>query len=456
MLDLWGRIRNIRTIILEKWITYGIIVIMVFIPVSYLLSFNTIYCWPTQLLAIRLMRAYFFVFAFLCIVNKNLKIHIVQSDIWIIIMSIIGGISVAFSIFPYQSFNGSFRGDGYLQMIAYFLMFFCVTCIKDEVNKKRIIVSLLILGISECIFGIFQAYGIIDYGEVPNVAVGCTTHFNFFASFVTIITCLFLGFYLFSKSKNIKIIALICSALSFTCLLCTTTRSAFLAVILVILFTLFAEVWVFIKSNDKIRFKSYVKKIIFITFIFTVLFVGISSSLEFLQTKISSINNEMLSSTSKDELGSGRIYLWKRALMSLPEYWATGCGMDNLGIANNNPNFPPFNYKYPINKAHNEYLEILITQGVFQVTAYICFLLSIFIKLFKKWLNSKNGNSMSSIYFALTLAFCGYVSQAFFNISRINVVPYFWIICGLLCIRDENFEIKKLFKKKITEGDHAK
>jgi putative inorganic carbon (HCO3(-)) transporter len=64
----------------------------------------------------------------------------------------------------------------------------------------------------------------------------------------------------------------------------------------------------------------------------------------------------------------------------------------------------------------------LITQGIFSLIAYLSLYGTIIIKKIK----SKEKN----IY--LILPIIGYLTQAFFNISVIEVAPFFYISLGIL------------------------
>ena len=124
------------------------------------------------------------------------------------------------------------------------------------------------------------------------------------------------------------------------------------------------------------------------------------------------------------------MFVWKNTLKVVPKHLLHGVGVDNFYDAFDTPLFRFIKGGDAIeyyDKAHNEYLQKLVTEGIFSLITYLSMLFIIFINSIKKVFKDNE-----SIVIALFLAFIGYLVQAFFNISVIEVAPLFWIICGLL------------------------
>ena len=85
-------------------------------------------------------------------------------------------------------------------------------------------------------------------------------------------------------------------------------------------------------------------------------------------------------------------------------------------------------------KAHNEYLQILVTQGIF---ALICWLI-IYLLIVKDGLIRFFKDKKTY----LLIPVVGYLIQAFFNISVIEVAPMFYMALGL-CINKDNAKLLK-------------
>ena len=99
------------------------------------------------------------------------------------------------------------------------------------------------------------------------------------------------------------------------------------------------------------------------------------------------------------------------------KYWAVGSGIDTFGVV-----YGVDNGLY-YDKAHNVYLQIAITNGIFALSIYLILLLIIFIKGLKR---------KEALYISLLMAFTGYCIQAFANISVVEVAPTFFVISGLI------------------------
>ena len=85
-------------------------------------------------------------------------------------------------------------------------------------------------------------------------------------------------------------------------------------------------------------------------------------------------------------------------------------------------------------KAHNVYIQIGVTNGIFALAAYMLICLVVFLKGFKLKDNYSN---------SLFMAFVSYCILAFANISVIDVAPYFFIILGLLMSEEKSLKISK-------------
>ena len=106
--------------------------------------------------------------------------------------------------------------------------------------------------------------------------------------------------------------------------------------------------------------------------------------------------------------------IWKRSLPLVKKYFSVGAGIDNYY----------FVFKdYPLDKAHNIYLQILVTNGLPSLLLYLGLCLLIFIR------NIKFKGPLTT---ALFVAFVGYSIQGFANISVIDVAPYFYVIMGII------------------------
>jgi O-antigen ligase len=122
--------------------------------------------------------------------------------------------------------------------------------------------------------------------------------------------------------------------------------------------------------------------------------------------------NVVAGANLQDSAGSNRIFIWKEIMKLFPKCWAFGMGPDHLIYAN-----IPLGTGL-VDKAHNIYLEMLITLGAFALISYLVFIIGIIELSAKK----------NSIMYRLMII--SYLLQGFFNIDVIMVLPLFWIILG--------------------------
>jgi len=124
-----------------------------------------------------------------------------------------------------------------------------------------------------------------------------------------------------------------------------------------------------------------------------------------------------------DTFGTNRVYIWRNALSIAPENLLIGTGPDTFGHAFPSDAQQFFGDFY--DKAHNEYLQILICQGVLGLLFYLVFLVDVFRK-------SIIGAFRNEWVAVALVAFTGYLIQAFFNISQPITGPFLFVIAGLL------------------------
>ena len=82
-------------------------------------------------------------------------------------------------------------------------------------------------------------------------------------------------------------------------------------------------------------------------------------------------------------------------------------------------------------KAHNEYLHTLSTQGVLALLNYLA-LLGFSLRMAVSRIVNTSNEDERIIAWTFLAAFSGYIVQAFFNSSIINVAMYFWVVIGML------------------------
>lgn len=356
-------------------------------------------------------------------------------DILTIILIFLAFLSTIFAVVTKISIFGmTKRNEGLLSILSYYLIFLNAKNIKKIESKKFLIDIFLYIGLFQVLYSILQIYtnfGIVRRFSIPYLAHGLCANPNFFASYMSMLVIFSSTLYI--KNKNIKY--LILGAIYNISLTLAQTSGVFLSVIICLIF-----IMIYFHK------KEYIKRTLIVSLTLLIVFFITNFSSLYVQQKIfknnidpqyniikeleytsSKLTNEKVDESVIRSLGNGRINIWMNLLPKVKNYWLVGAGLDNVA------------YIYPqwdsvnIDKAHNVYLQILITNGLPALIIYCGLLLIIFIKGFKL----KNDDV------AIYMLFVVYSIQAFANISVIDVAPYFYLFLGLLT---SNFT-KKLNKK---------
>jgi hypothetical protein len=132
---------------------------------------------------------------------------------------------------------------------------------------------------------------------------------------------------------------------------------------------------------------------------------------------------EILHGNIKDEFGTYRVYVWRNALSVYKDNPIIGSGPDTFYYVF--PEEAQGHYGETYENAHNEYVQILICQGIIGLVCYLIFILGILIKSIPKAFKNP-------LLMAVMAAFAGYCVQAFFNLSVPIVTPLLWVFAGML------------------------
>ena len=354
---------------------------------------------------------------------KMEKFHFKIIDLFILLIIIFSIISWIFAINQKAALVGSVgRWEGLLVIIYYFTILFLSSLVKKE-HKKIIVYTILISGIIQVLYSLCQILSIFDvatvYHDQKPWASGFTYNPMFFATYMIICLGLSIGLY-FDSEKLIKKILFILCSLCFTIgLFISNTLSCFIGLIFIFIIVLIYS----------IKNKYFCKLIII-----TILLISTSITMHLLNATtmfndfitMQNESKEIVSGNVQNHYGSGRIFIWTETIKIVPKHLIHGAGIDNFLYAFGNK--PLQKNRVIYDKAHNEYLQILITEGIFCLIIYLLLYIFIVIKGFK--------NSFKNKQIFLLLPVIGYLVQAFFNISVIVVAPIFYICLGLLVDRD--------------------
>ena len=313
------------------------------------------------------------------------------------------------------------RYEGLYQIFYYFSLYFLATYI-DKKYKKTITYVILLMTVIESVYAFLQVTNIGNIARTYHGgyiwATGFTTNPNFFGSLMTLGLSIALGLFINENKKGISIILGSFIIILFNGLLISNTMSAVVGIIVVLIYIF---IYIIIR-------KKYLKFLLIIIMLLlsTIYIVSINKTTlldDFIKT--TNETKEIIKGNIDGEYGTKRVYIWTNTLKIVPENILTGVGIDNFYYAFGDK--PLAKGRWFFDKAHNEYLQILITEGIFSLLSYLAFFGFIVIK------GIKNSYKENELY--LIAPVIGFLAQAFFNISVIEVAPLFYIVLGLCVTR---------------------
>ena len=385
------------------------------------------------------------------------KLKIDKTDALVLIFGLLAIISTIFSKNVNKSLIGEDnRYEGLFSILTYILIYYNAKYYFENYKEFKTIALIIYMAI--CIFSIIQFYlkNAITLPTIFSVgAVGTFGNTNFMGSFISIILPILIMEAILENKK----IYYICSIIAFCSIVMCIARSAWVAFIVSLILIV---IYIIAKHN-----KEYLKRFLIIGISFILCFTVINytdkiknsatksesnttevetkseSNKTVVETKIDKVKSEikqLMTTGFTNDMGSGRVEIWKLIIKLIQKEPIVGCGIDTIydGLIKDFPtetvNYIVEHGNY-IDKTHNEYLQIAATMGIPALIVYLAFIGTIIIGCIQKSSKSK----LITIY---GIAIISYVTQAFFNISTIGVAPIFWFILGMAS-RNININNKK-------------
>lgn len=137
---------------------------------------------------------------------------------------------------------------------------------------------------------------------------------------------------------------------------------------------------------------------------------------------------EMLHGRMQDSFGSYRGFVWRKSLEQFgagQPFFGTGSDTFIYAFGEKNQEESKSLLSVAYDKAHNDFLQILLCNGILAFISYLALMVSIVIQSMKKAFN----DDILLIGFGGLLA---YFIQSFFGIDTIVVTPIFWIILAIV------------------------
>ncbi len=359
---------------------------------------------------------------------KNFKFN--KYEIIIIIMMILSCLSLLTAININDALFGKInRREGLFVILTYDILMLNCLSIKDKKYIKLIICYIFIYSLINIYYGLYQvgifnnphSFKVLDSWKYARGFLGNSMYFG---TLMSIFYGISLGIFIKLKVGIKKFISFVILIISSLGIIMSGAMSSLLSVIVLYLVILVQCIRLMIKKNQHGKHYLICLIISLITFvdvfmIHTINHPEIRKDLQELVGETEHISEGII----EDSYGTGRIYIWKNTINKIIEHKGIGVGIDNFRNAFDSK-LVDSKSKGIVDKAHNDYLQKMLCEGVIPGILFIVFLLMIFTKLFFSELNTS--------YYGLFLAFTSYSVQAFFNISVTRVAPIYFIIIGLL------------------------
>ena len=371
--------------------------------------------------------------------NKDLKSLTKPIYIGITLAIIFAIISAIFAYDTKIALEGCYGRYEGLFSILYYLTLMLLTTFVSNKYKKILVNTILVCGLVQAIYGIFQVFGLFNvkqYFHIDSVyfdnttykdvfvkqlwVLGFTNSPNFLGAYMLLCLSYSFGLFIDSKKKSKNIIYVLLSILFMFVLLITNTSAVIVGLLAVL-------IYIFIYCLKNKYYEKFLTIFIIIVSI-TCLTVALDkTTLVKDMLKIGKETNEISKGNLEDNYGTKRVYIWKETMKIVSKYLVHGVGVDSFHKAFDGEalTFTKKGKTVLFDKAHNEYLQTLVTQGIFSLASYL------FIYGYVIYKGNKNAFKNKQIY--LVLPIIGYLVQAFFNISVIEVAPMFYIALGLCC-----------------------
>ncbi len=324
-------------------------------------------------------------------------------------------ISTVLAVSPYISLMGTYkRYGGLLTLIVYMVLFFAVT---EFVTKQKIATfinaAILTSSVAAC-YGIFQSLGLDPYHWTTDFGWGLRAsaafgHPMYLGAYLAMALMLVLYGILQRRWWLYPVGGLLMYALFLS-----KTRSAFIALVV-------AMIYFFVLYRKQISYK----------LIGTVVVVIICLSIFIPNSPVKRFAHDL-----KDWKPSGtiaeRFKIGMTTLDIVRDNPIVGIGPDCLAMVY--PTYYELRYETKCtsvtNRAHNSILEVLVTQGIVGLLAWLC----VVVIYFRMVIRNRN----DLLVVALSSAVVAYMVQSLFSPPGTGITPLFWILIAMTIIACRN------------------
>ena len=220
-------------------------------------------------------------------------------------------------------------------------------------------------------FNIQIAYSLLTWHS--GSAYGLTPNSNYYGGLAVFMLACASGAFLFSElfgEKNLlRVLFVVFAGFVFYTMMGSRARLVWLGFAVMIVFYLVSGL-VMIKSDiDRAKLKRYFISLLVLCAVFAAVFAVTFLFTNYITEAVTRTQMEV-DGKLDNGIGSDRLLLWRDGLESVPRHWITGIGLDNYYQVFIEK-YGGADYAFFRAKAHNEFVNTLVTQGIFAFVFYM-------------------------------------------------------------------------------------
>ncbi len=329
-----------------------------------------------------------------------------------------------------------------IQLIIYFVFFAAAfVVLNNEKRLRKMVYIITVFGAVMAFFGILQRlanfdemiYGLRQAFQANPFASFVNQHH--FAAFMELTIALPLAL-LFGKAtkKNKRALLIIAAVIMGMAILFTSSRGGFLSLLAVIGFIVAANI---LKKRRDVDESPQEEKIKHYRRNFALVGGGLALiivifGLVLYLTNDSTLDRVITMQTGTDDISNGRTHFWNVAWQIFKDYPILGSGLDSYGMAF--PIYDTWNGHYRLERAHNDYLQILSDAGIAGFLCVIGFICLLFKQGFQVISNTENRFRRDTAIGALAGCF-GILIHSFFDFPlRTSSNTFFFLTFAVLAV----------------------
>lgn len=327
------------------------------------------------------------------------------------------------------------RGEGLITILSYVVTFVIFSRGYKHMTKtaKVAIISAIVVGIYSFLQANFSnVINIPFFSDVSNgVAKGTMRNQNFLSSYI----CIFLPmtcFYYINGTNKIKRALLISIWLFMTLVYAVTLGGYITFVIMHTIIAVFSLV--FSKNRKDTTIKIGVLSVVLLA---TFALMNYTKT-DTYQKELSGAKEEVTNLVKdEDEFGTGRMKIWKKAIMVISHNKLVGTGPDSLAVELREKRYHTADEgdilnKYIVDKVHSEPLHIAATTGIPSAITYLILVGIIGVRLLILVVSQTKKRGLNNTMYLTMVLIClaSYLMQSVINISVVQVAPLYWAILG--------------------------